>query len=133
MSLSADRNTPYRETRTIAVPVAANAKIYSGAQVAANATGFATPAAPGVNLSYLGRAEVFIDNTGGADGAHTLIVRRDQQFKWANSITDPVDQSCLGKPCYMVDDQTVAKTNGGNTRSPSGIVMGIDVDGVWVE
>ncbi len=133
MSLTADRNTPYREIRTMAVPVAANVKIYSGAQVAANANGFAIPAAPGANLNYLGRAEVFIDNTGSADGAQTVIVRRNQQFKWANSTTDPVDQSCLGKACYMMDDQTVAKTNGGNTRSASGTVMGIDVDGVWVE
>jgi len=133
MSLTKDRNTPYKETCTLGLPVAANVKIYSGAQVAANAAGFVVPGGPGVNLTYLGRAEQFIDNTGGADGAQSIVVRREKLFKWANSATDPVDQSCLGKVCYIVDDQTVAKTNGANTRSPSGKVMGIDSDGVWVE
>ena len=32
----------------------------------------------------------------------------------------------------MVDDQTVAKTNGGNTRSPAGIIDSVDADGVWI-
>src|SRR5471032_1609277 len=133
MSLTADRNTPYKETATVGVPVGANAKIYSGALVAANATGFAVPGATATTLTYLGRAENFIDNTGGADGAQAVIVRREKQFKWVNSAADPVDQSCLGKLCYIVDDQTVAKTNGGNTRSAAGKVLGISADGVWVE
>jgi hypothetical protein len=43
----------------------------------------------------------------------------------------------VGKPCYMVDDQTVAKTDGTTggaaTRSPAGWVRDVDADGVWVE
>jgi hypothetical protein len=31
-----------------------------------------------------------------------------------------------------VDDETVAATNGGSTRSAAGTVVGIDDDGVWV-
>ena len=42
-------------------------------------------------------------------------------------------QADLGKSCYIVDDQTVAKTSGGATRSLAGKVVGVDVDGVWVE
>ena len=133
MSLSADRNTPYKEPTTIAVPMGANAKIYGGALVVANATGFAVPGATATTLTYLGRADQYADNTGGTDGAQTVLVRREKLFKWVNSGADPIDQSCLGKPCYIVDDQTVAKTNGGNTRSAAGKVMGIDTDGVWVE
>ena len=34
---------------------------------------------------------------------------------------------------HLVDDQTVAKTNGGSTRSVAGICRGVDSDGVWVE
>ena len=30
-------------------------------------------------------------------------------------------------------DQTVAKTNGGNTRSRAGKVFDVDADGVWVD
>ncbi len=133
MSLIADRNTPYKDTSSIGVPVGANTKIYSGALVAANATGFAVPGATATTLTYLGRAEVYVDNTGGADGAQTVTIRRNKLFKWANSVADPIDQSCLGKVCYIVDDQTVAKTNGVNTRSAAGIVLGIASDGVWVQ
>jgi len=39
----------------------------------------------------------------------------------------------LGKTCYIVDDETVAKTNGTNTRSAAGTVVGVESDGVWVQ
>ena len=34
---------------------------------------------------------------------------------------------------YIVDDETVAKTDGTATRSAAGKVVGLDSDGVWVE
>ena len=34
--------------------------------------------------------------------------------------------------CYVVDDETVAKTNGTNTRSRAGVVVDVDAQGVWV-
>ena len=115
------------------MPVAAGVKIFAGALLAANATGFAVPGAVATTLTYLGRAEEYVDNSAGADGAKTVIVRRKKAFKWANSGTDPVTQACLGLTCYIVDDQTVAKTSGTGTRSAAGRVMGLDADGVWVE
>lgn len=133
MSLSADRNTPYSDGFRVAVPVAAGALIYAGALVAANATGFATPGATAATLTYLGRADERVDNTAGADGAKSVMVRRKKAFKWANSGADAVTQASMGKPCYIVDDQTVAKTDGGGTRSAAGKVIGLDADGVWVE
>lgn len=133
MPLSNDRNTPHKDTETIVVPLAANAKIYGGALVAANATGFAVPGSVATTLTYLGRAENKVDNTGGADGAKSIQVRRKKAFKWVNSGADPISQADLGKVCYIVDDQTVAKTNGTGTRSAAGKVMALDTDGVWVE
>ena len=44
-----------------------------------------------------------------------------------------VVQADLGKTCYIVDDETVAKTDGTATRSAAGKVVGLDSDGVWVE
>lgn len=38
----------------------------------------------------------------------------------------------IGSDCYIVDDQTVAKTNGTNTRSVAGKIMDVDAQGVWV-
>lgn len=133
MALAADRNTPQKDGELIPVPVAADVKIFAGALVAANATGFATPGAVATTLTYLGRAEGLADNTGGADGAKTVIVRRGKAFKFKNAAADLVTQASLGKACYIVDDETVAATNGGNTRSAAGTVVGVESDGVWVQ
>jgi hypothetical protein len=134
MALTQDRNTQHRDGEIINVPVAANAKIFAGAMVAANATGYATKGATATTLTYLGRAEEYVDNTGGADGAKTITVRRGKAFKWKNSAGDAVTQAELGKTCYIVDDETVSKSNaGGNTQSAAGKVVGIDSDGIWVQ
>lgn len=132
-ALTADRNTPFKDGATIPVPVAANAVIHAGALVVANATGFAAPGSSAITLTYLGRAESAVDNTGGADGAKTVVVRRQKAFKWANLGADPVVQADLGKTCYIADDQTVAKTNGAGTRSAAGKVIQVESDGIWVE
>lgn len=133
MALAADRNTPMKDGELISVPVATNKKIYAGSLVAANATGFATPGATATTLTYLGRAEECVDNTGGADGAKSVLVRRGKAFKFKNAAGDAVTQAELGKTCYITDDETVSKTNaGGNTQSAAGKVVGVDADGVWV-
>lgn len=135
MALTADRNTPKSDAELIEVPVAAGAKIYAGSIVVANASGYAAPGSTATGLTYLGRAEEQVDNTGGANGAKTVLVARKQAFRFANSATDAVTQASLGKACYIEDDETVAATNGTGTgtRSAAGIVVGIDSDGVWVE
>jgi hypothetical protein len=133
VSLTADRNTFSSDGVLIAVPVAAGVKIFAGALVAANATGYAQPGAVATTLTYLGRADQFVDNTGGANGAATVMVRRRRAFYWQNSATDAVTQASVGKVCYIADDQTVSATNGANTQSAAGIVLSVDANGVWVE
>lgn len=127
-----DRNTPFKDGELIVAPVAAGVKILAGTIVAANAAGFAAPGATSATLSYLGMADANVDNTAGADGAVGVPVRRGKAFKWLNDSVDPVTQASLGRPCFIVDNQTVAKTNGTNTRSQAGIVVGLEADGVWV-
>ncbi|GAB2182669.1 hypothetical protein DLREEDagrD3_28920 [Denitratisoma sp. agr-D3] len=133
MALTQDRNTPHKDGELIDVPVAANAVIHAGAQVAANATGYAAPGSVSTTLTYLGCAEEAVDNTGGADGAKSVRIRRGKAFKFKNHGADPVTQASLGKVCYIVDDETVAASNGTNTRSASGKVIGVESDGVWVQ
>lgn len=54
-------------------------------------------------------------------------------FKWLNSSAgDAIAADDIGKDCFIVDDQTVALTNGTSTRSKAGVVFGVDSDGVWV-
>ena len=132
-ALTQDRNTPLKDGEEIAVLVGAAKKIFAGSLVVAAATGYAEPGSTATTLTALGRAEEFVDNSAGAAGAKTVRVRRGKAFKFANAAADLVTQAELGKTCYIVDDQTVAKTNGGATRSAAGKVVGIDSDGVWVE
>ena len=131
--LTQDRNTLTSEGELVNIPVAAGAKIFAGALVAVSATGYAQPGAVATTLTYVGRAEQYADNTGGAAGAITVQVRRKQAFYWANSGTDPVTQASFGKTAYIADDQTVSATNGGNTQSAAGIVVGLDAYGVWID
>ena len=128
-----DRNTAMKDGEVRVVPVAANTKIPGGTIVCVNAAGYAVPGIADTTLAYLGRAEELADNTGGALGAMNVQVRCSKTFKWANSVADAVTQASLGRACYVEDNQTVAKTNGTNTRTLAGIVVQIDADGIWVK
>jgi hypothetical protein len=132
-ALTADRATDRREGDLVTLGVAAGKKVYAGSIVAVDGGGYATPGATATTLKYLGRAEEQADNSSGADGDVSVSVRRGI-FKWANSAAaDQIADSDIGATCYIVDDQTVAKTNGTATRSAAGKVFNVDADGVWVD
>jgi hypothetical protein len=131
-ALTQDRNTPMKDGELIPFAVAAAAKIYAGSLVVANANGYAAPGSAAVGLTALGRAEEQVDNTAGANGAKSVNVRRGKAFKFTNHGADLVTQAEVGKTCYIVDDQTVAKTDGTATRSAAGKVLAVEADGVWV-
>jgi hypothetical protein len=133
VALTSSRATPHKGTELVVLPVAAGAKIYGGALVALNAAGYLVPGSVSATLRYQGRSEDFVDNTGGADGAKTLAVRRKLAFKFTNHQADPVSQADAGNTVYIVDDQTVAKTNGAGARSAAGKLLAVEVDGVWIE
>lgn len=129
---TADRNTPSRARGFISVPIAASTTVRNGHIAAVNAAGFAVNVTTATGLTYLGRYDSTVTNAGSAGDA-SVMVRYDKAFQFANSSADPVTQASLGKVCYMEDNQTVAATNGTNTRSACGRVVGIDSNGVWVE
>lgn len=105
-------------------PVAAGAVIHQGAQVVLDG-GYLKPGAEAAGLVAVGRAEESVDNSAGASGAEKARCRRGT-FAWKNSATDPVGQANVGKPAYIVDDETVAATDGGGTRSPAGTIINLD-------
>lgn len=114
------------------LPVAAGAKIWAGSMVMIDA-GYAKPAATATGKRIAGRAEATVDNTGGAAGALVVTVRRGV-FKWNNSASgDLIAQANVPALVYAVDDQTVALTTGGATRSIAGVAIQIEADGVLVE
>lgn len=132
-ALTKDRRTPYRPGDLITVPAAAAAKLFAGSLAARRAAGYAAPASTAANLVALGRVEELADNSSGADGDINVKIRRGV-FRWANSAGgDEIMGADIGSDAYIVDDQTVAKTHAGNTRSKAGRILGVESAGVWVE
>ena len=65
----------------------------------------------GTRSAVRGRAEATVDNLGAA-GALSLEYRMGS-FRFANSAAaDQVAQADVGRVCFILDDQTVAKTDG---------------------
>jgi hypothetical protein len=131
-ALSADRNTPRIEGNLRVLDMAASMLIYAGALVMRDASGNAKKGATALGSHGAGRAEERVDNSSGSAGDLT-IKAREGIFRWDNSSAgDAITKAEIGKVCYIVDDHTVAKTSGSNTRSPAGIVADIDDQGVHV-
>ncbi|MCW8857959.1 MAG: hypothetical protein OQJ95_11395 [Kangiella sp.] len=126
-----ERNTPAMQAVVIAVGVAAGQVVEAGNLAVANANGFAVHGSTALNLTYLGRFEKTVDNTNGADGDVQVEVKRKTAFKWKNS--GDITQANLLDTCYIVDSETVAATDGAGSRSPGGVIVQVDDDGVWVE
>lgn len=129
--LSARTNIHKRVGRTPSHPMAATAKIFGGALVVLDG-GFATKGRTATGLTAIGMAISTADNTNGVNGDKIVTVERDDWFRLGNDIGDPVTRSSIGQPCYIVDDETVAATDGTNTRSIAGTVRDIDDVGVWI-
>lgn len=132
-ALTQDRNTLRRDGVQTEPPVAAGARIYGGALVAINAAGFAVPGSTATGLTGAGVAEQRADNTGAAAGAIRVRLNRLPHCFGNSTSTDAITLADVGSDCYIVDDQTVAKTNGSGTRSRAGRVFDVDGEGVWVD
>jgi hypothetical protein len=132
MALSSARNTPEQLGAVLGFPVKASVKPIQGG-IAVLSGGYAAPGATATGLVAVGRFEETVDNTAGSNGAISVRVRSGI-FKFANSASgDLIAQSDAGVNCYIVDDQTVAKTDGTGTRSVAGKIVAVDADGVWVK
>jgi hypothetical protein len=84
-------------------------------------------------LTIFGVSDEYADNTAGAAGATSVMVRRGKAWKLANFSGDAVTQADVGKTCYVADSITVAKTSNTNARPVAGTVIAVESDGVWVE
>jgi hypothetical protein len=113
-------------------PQKAATKLWFGALAVLNA-GYLAPGTTATGLVCVGRCRKTSDNSSGANGDVVGQVEAGT-FKWDNSSAgDLIAQANVGSPCYIVDDHTVALTNGGGTRSVAGIIQAVDSDGVWVQ
>lgn len=132
-ALTKDRNTPRFEGDVFSGPVAADVLIYAGALLVRNAAGDLVKGSTATGRVGVGRAEERVDNTGGSAG-DLSIKYRPGLFRFANSAgADELTKADIGKACWVVDDQTVGRTSASSSRSPAGVVHGVDALGVWVE
>ncbi len=126
------RLTPRRDGDFFEAAVAASAAIFTGAILMRNASGFLVEGQTATDLVGVGVSETTIDNSEGADG-DALVRGRTGTFRFENSTAaDEITIADIGRVAFAVDDQTVAKTDGGATRSPAGIIDDVDAGGVWV-
>ena len=131
-ALTSDRNTPERVGDLRAGLVAANVRIFAGALLMRLATGHLAPGVTATGAVGAGRADIGANNLGGAVGAVAVDWRKGI-FRFDNATAaDLITIADIGRLCYIVDDTTVARTNGSASRSPAGVVEDVDASGVWV-
>jgi hypothetical protein len=132
VAATAERTTAARDHRNFNDPVEAASKIFGGTIVCLNAAGNAVKGSTALALKAIGRARSTADNTAGAAAA-IGVETETGTFRFANSAAgDLIARADIGADCFIVDDQTVAKTNGGATRSIAGKISDVDAQGVWV-
>lgn len=131
-ALTKDRATARIDFPLFAFLVATSKIIHGGSIVMKNATGYAIPGETDTGLVCLGCSNGRADNSAGADGDERVEVESGV-FPWENSAgADEITIADIGNDCYVVDDQTVAKTDGTSTRSKAGRIVNVDDQGVWV-
>jgi hypothetical protein len=132
MALTADRDTKQGDFKRRHFDVKAANKYFGGALAMLDSDGRVRKGATATGMRGIGRVAEFFDNTNGADDAAKIKVEMGV-FRWKNSAAgDAIGKAQIGSICYIVDDETVAKTDGTGTRSPAGQVVDVDELGVWV-
>ncbi|MEL6888371.1 MAG: hypothetical protein AAFO86_06645 [Pseudomonadota bacterium] len=131
-ALTKGRTTPQRVGDVRSGPAAANAVFHQGGIVMRDASGNLVQGQTATGLTGVGMGVAPVDNTGGIAGAVTLEYTPGR-FRFENSAGgDLIAADDIGGIAYVVDDQTVALTNGSNARSPAGTIEDVDAQGVWI-
>jgi hypothetical protein len=130
------RDTQMFEGDSIKANLLTAIKVYKGALVVRDtATGYDKPGVVGTGLVALGIADMmepYVDTTGISSGVKTITVKTGVAML-ANYASDLVTVADRGKPCFIFDDQTVARTDGSAARSVAGTVMDVTSRGVAVK
>lgn len=114
-------------------PLAAAVKCFAGTIACLDTSNNMTKGATSTGLTAIGVFDATYDNSAGAAGAIQGQVLRGIFGPFANSsAADLIENKNIGGTCYIVDDQTVAKTDGSSTRSKCGVIHYVDANGVWV-
>lgn len=115
--------------------VKAGAVIFKGAIVVLDGNGFAMQGNTIANGAASARGIAFEgkDNSAGADGAVSIELRRGC-FRLKNAAGgEAVTQTDINGTAYVVDDETVGRTNQAGTLIAAGTIRAVDAGGVWVD
>jgi hypothetical protein len=133
-ALTDDRDTPEKASTfgmEHAFVAASSLQFFKGGILCIDqADGLLKKGTTSATLVAIGRSEERILTGAG----NTRKIRaRSGIFKYDNSGGgDAIAADDVGKDCFIVDDQTVALTDGTGTRSRAGEIYDVDADGVWV-
>lgn len=131
-ALTEGRETPRRTGKNRNVGCAA-VKCICGGIAVLNSSGFGQPGTTATGLTAIGVFDETIDNSAGSAGDERVEVTNDGAFHFGNSAgADEIAADDIGEDAYIVDDQTVALTSGGSTRSVAGKIFDVDATGVWI-
>ena len=129
-AISEGRNTKRRDGTKLSVVPNSAAVLYAGTLVTLlTASGLAVAA----GTASAGVAVGVASETVTGDGVTPTDLLRGI-FQFANSAsTDEIKKADIGATCYVVDNQTVAKTDNSAARKAAGKIIDVDANGVWVE
>jgi len=127
-ALTKDKELLTRAGHEMDVKLAADAVIYNGAMVCANATGYGVPAADTADFDFIGYAIESVDNTGGADGDVSVRVVKAGEILVKHS---GLTIANLGQAMFVNDDATV-KSSTTNSVYVGRLTELVGTDEAWV-
>ncbi|HEX7821050.1 MAG TPA: hypothetical protein VF463_10575 [Sphingobium sp.] len=143
MALAKAKRTIKRLSGPRYVGVTAGVTCYQGG-LAILASGYARPgrqgqgadnAAKAVDAATYRAVGIFLETvTGGVANGDVSVNVEEGPFLFKNSAAgDALTAADIGKRCYIIDDETVAKTNPNSTRAVAGVVTHVGSDGIMVD
>jgi len=130
-ALTSDRNTEYSLGDLLSMPVAAGSRIFAGALVCSNASGYAVRAADSAGLVFEGVATAQADNRNGAAGDVRVVVRRRGRYRL--DCVSSLDQSAVSAQVYAVDDHSVGVASDVSHSVGVGVIDRVEsADECWV-
>jgi len=129
-SLVADRETPEREGKRVALTASSNV-FYYGSMVCENGSGVAVPATDGSGYAVVGTCDAYLDNSGALYSSANKVTVRRGVFRWENG--GSFTAANIGDLAFVEDDQTVTTAAAASYDIVAGIIVDVDTLGVWVD
>lgn len=131
-ALTQDIETQYRDGVELDFPMVASDIIYGGSWVAVNAAGYALPGSDTAGLIFGGIATQRVDNSAGAAGAKSVVLKRKGTYK--ATMATAISQANVGDNVYLVDDNLLDVAANTTNDILCGKIRGyIDSTHAWVD